>query len=70
MSRTYHHGRQQKRKRYGADWWWWRAAPKLWRHYHKHVPQREAARHCRHQVMRGDWEILWPLDRRPYIYYF
>lgn len=70
MSHTWHHGRRAKQRRYGTLWWWYQQEPKWWRKLYKHVPQRAAARQCVHRVLRGEEGILWPLDKRPWVYFW
>lgn len=71
MSRSFRHGKQQKQKTYGDDHWgWYRREPKLWRHFHKHVPRRREESICQFHVLSGNPDILWPLDKKPWIYYW
>lgn len=36
----------------------------------KHQKRRAAVRQCVHRVLRGEEEVLWPLDKRPWVYYW
>lgn len=70
MSRSYRHGNRQKEKYYGENYSWWRQEPKLWRKLQKHKKRRTSCRKCQHEVMTGNEDILWPLDKKPWIYYY
>lgn len=71
MSRSMRHGRQNKKKTYGDEHWgWYVSEPKLWRHFHKHVPRRMAERECEYAVIQNNPDILWPLDKKPWRYYW
>lgn len=70
MSNTFHHGKRQKLKRFGDLWWWWRSEPKAWRKLYKHIPRRAEVRRCVHRVLRGDECVMWPLDTKPWVYYW
>lgn len=69
MSRTRHHGDKALQRKHGANWHWWRNEPKWWRKIAKHRPQRQAARQAQHEVMKGG-DPLWPLDKKPWEYYW
>lgn len=70
MSRSWRHGERNKRKLYG-DWYhWYTQEPKWWRKLMKHKKRRAAVRACRHQVMVGNLDVLWPLNVKPWIYYW
>jgi len=70
MAHTWHHGRREKQKRFGDLWWWYRQEPKWWRKLMKHQKRRAAVRWCVFRVMRGEECVLWPLDKRPWVYYW
>ena len=70
MSRTRHHGDKQKKRTFGDLWWWYKSEPKLWRKYQKHKKQRPATRQCISRVLRGEEEVFFPLDKKPWIYYW
>lgn len=70
MSRTRHHGRRNKEKAFGENWQWWRSEPKHHRRDCKHRPQRNKTKQALHKVMRGDEEVLFPLDKKPWIYWW
>jgi hypothetical protein len=36
----------------------------------KHKKRRQSCRQCAHAVMVGNEDVLWPLDRKPWIYYY
>ena len=69
MSNTYHHGEKAKDRANRNDRWL-AQEPKWHRTMHKHKKQRGAARKSEHNVMRGEEEALFPLDRKPWIYYW
>lgn len=70
MSHSFRHGDKQKEKRFGANWFWWKAEPKFWRKLRKHKPQRAKARQCEHDALEGKENITWPLDKKPWNYYW
>lgn len=73
MSRTRHHGDKNKEKMFGDDWQWCKREPKEWRKHNKHKKRRSAVRHAITQVDKGwgvDEDVLFPLDKRPWIYYW
>lgn len=63
MSRSYRHGRHRK-----WDKWIW-AEPKLHRRLNKHKKRRAEVRGLVTKTMRGKEELIWPLDKKPWIYY-
>lgn len=70
MAHTWHHGRREKIKRFGESWWWWQSEPKRWRKMYKHTPRRAAVRQCVRRVLLGEEAITWPLDKKPWVYYW
>ena len=66
MSRTRHHSKHT-RKRLDN---WLGNEPKWWRNMTKHRRQRAWKRKALHDVMSGDEEALFPLDKRPWEYYW
>jgi hypothetical protein len=70
VAHTWHHGRRAKQQRFGDLWWWYQQEPKWWRKLYKHAIRRAQTRQCVHRVLRGEDEILWPLDKRPWVYYW
>ena len=70
MARTHHHGERSKRKLYGDNWFWMRSEPKAWRKQYKHKPRRAAVRQCVNLIFKGEEDIIWPLDKKPWIYYW
>ena len=50
----------------------WDNEPKWWRRLHKHRPRRRAVRAACWRVRAGlDPEgLIWPLDKKPWIYYW
>ena len=69
MSRTLHHGFKAK-DRIGKNDNWSRNEPKEWRRTYKHKKRRAEAKRCRERVMQGDEDVVWPLDSKPWIYYW
>lgn len=51
--------------------WLWNE-PKEWRKLYKHTPRRSELAHKLAQIKKGyDPEnMVWPLDRKPWIYYW
>lgn len=70
MSRTDHHGDKQKQKKFGDNWHWFKNEPKSWRKLYKHKKRRSAVRQCVYDVMAGSEEVFFPLDKKPWIYYW
>jgi len=69
MSRTRHHGTVNKKREFGEDWHWMRQEPKAWRREYKHVPRRAELKRSIVKFKRGE-ETVWPLDKKPWIYYW
>jgi hypothetical protein len=72
MARSHRHGFRHKRK-FAADlkrWRWLSSEPKAWRREMKHAKRRASTRRCAHDIMAGAEEVLWPLDNKPWIYYW
>lgn len=67
MSRTYHHGINWRKQRHDN---WCSNEPKWWRKAFKHRPQRAATREAIGLVMKGNEDALFPLDKKPWIYYW
>jgi hypothetical protein len=71
MSRTFHHGRKQVRRYYNHPFLHWSSRePKAWRRLMKHKKRRVSCRQAAYEVMKGNTEVLWPLNRKPHIYYW
>jgi hypothetical protein len=72
MSRTNHHGHRQKVKKFGDNYHWYLSEPKAWRRQYKHKLRRSEARKCINDVLYGDSdkEVMFPLDTKPWIYYW
>ena len=70
MSRTYHHGWKRQEVLFGENWRWLQNEPKWHRKMFKHRPRRRAVLKCQYEVMRGNLDVLWPLDTRPWVYYW
>ena len=60
MSRTYR----------AKDNRWWGHEPKWWRSMMKHRKRRASVRKACTQVMQGDQDASFPLDKKPWIYYW
>lgn len=69
MSRTYHHARWKPWSRIDLDNWMY-AEPKWWRKMTKHKKRRNEVRELTNKVLRGEEEQIWPLDTKPWIYYY
>ena len=71
MSRTYHHGDNNKYRLYGNAWHWYANEPKWWRNLMKHRPKRTEERDLLSKVMvDGEDDGIWPLDKKPWRYYW
>jgi len=69
MSRTHHHGYKAK-DRLGRNDFWCRNEPKLWRRLQKHKKRRAACRALQTKALRGEEGLIWPLDSKPWNYYW
>ena len=69
MSDTRHHGWKAK-DRSGNNTNWSVNEPKWWRRLCKHKKRRAAQRLALNKVMRGEDETLFPLDKKPWRYYW
>jgi hypothetical protein len=70
VSRTRHHGDKAKERTHGDSWRWLGNYPGWWDTMMHHKPRRQAERSIKHKILRGDEETLWPLDKKPHIYYW
>ena len=70
MSRSFTHGKNLSRYVRNAHRYWWSCEPKWWRKIAKHTPQRAKARYCAYCVLHGNEYVLWPLDKKPWEYYW
>lgn len=71
MSNTYHHGNKNKEKLFGDNWQWHKQEPKWWVKIHKHRKQRAKTRLAIHSVMRNKYSgVEFPLDKKPWVYYW
>lgn len=70
MSRTYHHGYKAKERKFGDHWWWYRSTPSWWNRMKHERPKRAENRRRIHRVMRGEYDQVWPLSRKPHIYFW
>ena len=66
MSNSFKHGKYKKSRTDN----WLRNEPKEWRRYYKHKKRRASCKECEHQILIGNLDILWPLDKKPWIYYW
>lgn len=61
---------------YGYKWnyiSWFKQEPKWWRKLYKHRKRRQAARKASHACMKdfdNGLEVMWHLDKKPWIYYW
>ena len=71
MSHSTRHGKyakhRQNQKRYWHMLW---SEPKWHRKLHKTRKRRQSCRWCVYQVMKGNEDVLWPLNTRPWFYYY
>ena len=70
MSRSFMHGKNLPRYTRNAYYYWAGCEPKSWRKIAKHTPQRAEARYCAYCVLHGNEDVLWPLDKKPWRYYW
>lgn len=71
MSRTNHHGNRKKEELFGKSWHWCSNEPKWWISLVKHRPKRQQERMCISSVeLDPEAEVTWPLDKKPWIYYW
>lgn len=73
MSNTYHHGYKAKERMFKDcedSWKYYLVEPKWHRRIEKHKKRRSECRKLNHSVMRGNIEQIWPLDKKPWVYYW
>ena len=71
MSKSIRHGKYARHRQQPSRYWHWLwSEPKEWRRMMKHKKRRQSCRQCAHAVMVGHEDVLWPLDRKPWIYYY
>jgi len=76
MSRTWHHSNNHRKFKDKHDkWlheykWWLRQEPKEWRRFYKHKKRRASVKDLVSKVKKGYFEQIWPLDKKPWIYYW
>ena len=72
MANTFHHGARGKKQLYGDLWHWCRNEPKWWRKAFKHKKRRAAWKKCEQKIRTGTDldDMVYPLDSRPWIYYW
>lgn len=73
MSRTFHHGSKAKERRFGAEWRWLQATPSWWTRAMMTRPQRQHVRRLVKRTMElvdYDDAPLFPLAKRPHVYYW
>ena len=65
------HNKWEAEKR-GTDWYWLTRWPRWWDIVFHTRPQRRRTRKCLVAVMQGHDPdaILWPVDKKPHIYYW
>ncbi len=63
MSRTWRRSDTNKDRLYNTE-------PKKHRNMHKHRPRRRAVKQAIHKVERGEEDVLFPLDKKPWEYYW
>lgn len=49
---------------------WYSKEPKWWRKLYKHRKRRQAVSQANYEVMAGNEEAEYPLDKKPWIYYW
>ena len=70
MSRTTHHGNKAKQRKFGDFWWAYGTTPSWWNRMMHNRPKRVEHRRMEQRVLRGEYEQVWPLDRKPHDYYW
>lgn len=68
MSRTKHHNKKVRPK---LCYNWLSNEPKSWRHLNKHKKRRAEVRMLERLAVSVDTEeLIWPLDVKPWVYYW
>lgn len=67
MARTFHHGEKWRKTRHDN---WAINEPKWWRKVMKHSKRRSACRELQARAVRGEEGLIWPLDSKPWVYYW
>ena len=70
MSRTRHHGYKAKERNFDEVRNTFGNEPKWWRKHFKHKKRRSELRQCLDAVEKGNDDVLFPLDKKPWIYYW
>ena len=71
MSRTHNHGSFKRTKEdHPLYYLWMQKEPKFWRKLMKHKKRRSSQRQAIHKVMRGNEDTNFPLDKKPWVYYW
>ena len=70
MSGTRHHGDKAKERTFKDKWRWCSQTPGWWNTLFHHRPKRREHGRLIHKVLRGEEELIWPLDKRPHKYYW
>lgn len=60
------------RRKYGDEWRWMEATPRAWRLLYMTRPKRRETKRLEIKIMKGEDpdRIAWPLDKKPYVYYW
>lgn len=72
MANTFHHGMKQQNELFGERWHWLWNEPKEWRRIYKHKKRRAELQRNIQRIVNGydpDNEVF-PLDKKPWIYYY
>lgn len=73
MSRTKHHGDREKEKKFGKMWFWYRSTPSEWVNKKMTRPQRVKVRALLRGVVKDELdssEVMFPLAKKPHIYFW
>jgi len=70
MSRTHHHREIDKEKKFGRAYHWYSNEPKWWRKLMKHKKRRQELRQALHKQQEGREDVVYPLDKKPWEWYW
>lgn len=73
MPRSKHHGSKEKKKKFGDLYWCYKSTPSAWINRKMTRPQRVIVRALSRSIVKGgdrEGDVLFPLAKKPHIYYW
>ena len=61
-----------KKRKFGDDWRWYRDTPRWWRLVFMTRPKRREVKRLETKILKGEdaEELVWPVDKKPHLYYW